>query len=44
MTERKVMLAHDCTRVALRRGIAHKILVTTSDKPEEAVCEKGKSR
>jgi len=40
----RLVLAHDCTRLALGRGIAHKILVTTSDKPEKAVCEKGKSR
>jgi len=35
----RLILAHDCTRLALGRGIAQKILVTPSDKGEEAVCK-----
>ena len=35
----RLILAHDCTRLALGRGIAQKILVTATDKGEGAICE-----
>ncbi len=35
----RLILAHDCTRLALGRGIAQKILVTPTDKGEKAICE-----
>jgi len=35
----RLILAHDCTRLALGRGIAQKILVSPSDKREEAICK-----
>ncbi len=35
----RLILAHDCTRLALGRGVAHKILVTPSENKKDSACE-----
>jgi len=34
----RIILAHDCTRLAIGRGIAKKIMVSLSDSEEDALC------
>ncbi len=35
----RIILGHDCTRLAIGRGIAQKIMVSLSDKDRETVCD-----
>ena len=35
----RLILGHDCSRLAVGRGIARKIMVALSDGPPEVVCE-----
>jgi Fur family ferric uptake transcriptional regulator len=35
----RLILGHDCSRLAVGRGIARKIMVALSDEPPEVVCE-----
>jgi Fur family ferric uptake transcriptional regulator len=35
----RLILAHDCTRLAIGRGVARKIMVSLSDEKKDAVCK-----
>lgn len=38
----RLILAHDCTRLAVGRGIAHKIMVSLTDAPADVICQEDK--
>ena len=39
--EGRLILAHDCTRLAIGRGIAQKIMVSIANNEKDATCEEG---